>query len=102
MLRHEVKESDKMAWLGFITFLMIYWCIFMAAVTISGGTNPDLPHFLYRKNSRAVSSGGRPCYFCISCSMLSSAAGASEPIEGWQDGYDIFFASMEALEKEAL
>lgn len=33
MLRHEVKESDKMAWLGFITFLMIYWCIFMAAVT---------------------------------------------------------------------
>ena len=38
------------------------------------------------------------------CSNLrkSCNGGASEPIEGWQDGYDIFFASMEALEKEAL
>ncbi len=38
------------------------------------------------------------------CSNLrkSCNGGASEPIEGWQDGYDMFFASMEALEKEAL
>ncbi len=38
------------------------------------------------------------------CSNLrkSCNGGASEPIEGWQDGYDMFFASMEALEKEPL
>lgn len=38
------------------------------------------------------------------CSNLrkSCNGGASEPIEGWQDGYDMFFASMEALEKETL
>lgn len=34
------------------------------------------------------------------CSNLlkSCNGGASDPIDGWQDAYDIFFASMEALE----
>lgn len=35
------------------------------------------------------------------CSNLlkSCNGGASDPIDGWQDGYDMFFASMEALEE---
>lgn len=35
------------------------------------------------------------------CSNLlkSCNGGASDPIDGWQDAYDMFFASMEALEE---
>lgn len=35
------------------------------------------------------------------CSNLlkSCNGGASDPIDGWQDAYDLFFASMEALEE---